>query len=219
MNSILQIRYSLLLLIPIVLCSNTFDADPWELMKEEDGVIVYTRTHGGTKLLEFRAETTINARLSSLVSVVKDLEDATELFAAVETIDLIEEINDYEWVARAALNVPFPLDKREMVIKMVLNQDTSSNKVTISIINVPKAIPVNKDFIRLPLVKGFFEFTPLEHGNVKVVYQNVSDPAGNIPAWLINLATVKAPFTTMSNLKELAKRDKHVKRSFSYIEG
>lgn len=192
--------------------------DSWELKKEEEGVQVFIRNYKDTKLLEFKAISEVPAGLSTLISVIRDMEDANELFAASKEAKLVKKVNELEWLIWSYIDAPFPCDDRDMVVRMSLSQDKVSGIVTIDIVSDPEAIPEKKSMVRIPLVDGSITYIPLAKNQTRVIYQNVTDPGGLIPTWIINMGVIKAPFETLLNYRRLSEQEKHQDVQFDFIE-
>lgn len=191
---------------------------PWQLKHDADGIQVFTRKFENTDLTEFKAVTIVEAKISSLVSVINDPNDAVELFASINSIKNLKVINDREWISHAILDTPFPFDNRDMIVHTKLTKDPVSKKVYLYLEGQPKFIPQIDDLIRIPFVKGFWEFEQLPAGKVKVTYQNVSDPGGMIPHWLLAMVTVHAPYQTLLNLKKLSAKPAHRQKYLAFVE-
>lgn len=190
----------------------------WDLKKEEDNIKVFIRNYKNTNLLEFKAETEIAAGLSSLISVVRNIDEANLLFEASKQAELIEKIDEKEWIVWSYIDVPFPFDDRDMVARMKLTQDIASKIVTIDISGEPDYIPERSKKVRIPLVDGSITYIPIDKNTTKVIYQNVTDPGGLMPAWLINMGVIKAPFETLQNYKRLAEKEKHQNAVYDFID-
>jgi len=101
---------------------------------------------------------------------------------------------------------------------MTLNQDKVSKIVMITIFSEPEFIPEKNKKVRIPLVDGSLTYIPIEENRTKVIYQNVTDPGGMIPIWLMNMGVVKAPFETLKNYTRLSEKAKHQNAYFDFIE-
>ncbi len=203
--------------------SNTSNEQPvleetWVLKLEEDSIKVFIRNYKNTNLLEFKAETEIAAGLSSLISVVRNIDEATLLFEASKQAELIEKIDEKEWIVWSYIDVPFPFDDRDMVARMKLTQDKDSKIVTIEIHCEQDYIPEKSKKVRIPLVEGSLTYIPIGKHKTKVIYQNVTDPGGMMPSWLINMGVIKAPLETLKNYKRLAAKEVHQNARFDFIE-
>jgi len=193
-------------------------ADDWVIKKDEEEIKVSIRKYKNSNLLEFKAEAEISSSLSCLISVIRDIDDATSLFAASKEAKILEKINEREWVVWSYIDVPFPFDDRDMIARMRLRQEIESKIVTIKINGEPEFIPKKNNKVRIPLVDGSITYIPLGKNRTKIIYQNVTDPGGLIPNWLMNMGVVKAPFETLQNYRILSGKEKHQNAHFDFIE-
>lgn len=206
------------LFVGLVQVQTPITEKPWQLKHDADGIKVFTRHYQNTDLTEFKAVTYVDAKISSLISVINDPEDAVELFASINSIKNLKTINDREWISHAILDTPFPFDNRDMIVHTKLEKDATTKKVYLYLDGQPKFIPEIEDLIRIPFVKGFWEFEQMPAGKVKVTYQNVSDPGGMIPHWLLAMVTVHAPYQTLLNLKKLCTKPEHRQKHLAFVE-
>jgi hypothetical protein len=65
--------------------------------------------------------------------------------------------------------------------------------------------------------KATWIFKPLSKNTVSVEYQLLVDPAGDVPAWFVNLTMVDGPLKTIQNMKKLVQQEKYQKAQFSFI--
>ena len=56
--------------------------------------------------------------------------------------------------------------------------------------------------MRIPALDNQFVITPLADGWVRVKFETFVDPGGNVPVWLANLVSTRAPLVTLEGLKE-----------------
>jgi hypothetical protein len=59
----------------------------------------------------------------------------------------------------------------------------------------------------MPVADGYWQLTELENGDIRVVLEQLSDPGGGIPAWLINMFIVQSPYKTLYNLREIVQQN------------
>ena len=67
----------------------------------------------------------------------------------------------------------------------------------------------NTDNIRVPHLHSVWTFEPIESGLIKMTYILNSDPGGNIPDWLVNLAIDEGPVQTIKRFLDLLKTNKY----------
>ena len=68
-------------------------------------------------------------------------------------------------------------------------------------------IAEKKDIIRIQNINAYWYFTPELSGMVRVSFQMLVDPGGNIPVWLINKFIIEGPYQNLYRLRELMEKN------------
>jgi hypothetical protein len=174
----------------------------WELKKDKDGVRVFTRKVKSSDFKEFRGEVFIKCTLGSLAKIIDDISSYPKWMYNCSYAERIKKISLTEGYSYYVNHSPWPVMDRDAVIHYILTQDKNTKIINISLNGEPNFLPVNKKYVRIPSLHGFWQFIPLNNGIVKVVYQNYSETGGAVPASLANPFAVDLPFYTLLNLKE-----------------
>ena len=203
-------------------CSESFAADEketeWVLAKNNKGVKVYTRKVEGIDFKEFKGIITIKTSLASLVALVGDVEAAPDWLANCSKSRLLKRINSTETYTYSLSKAPWPVKDRDAIVHNVVSQDKRSLAVTIKQTGKPDYIKAKKNITRVKRIEGFWKFTPQKDGDVEVVYQVLSDPGGDIPAWLVNASLVSQPYETLLKMQKVIKREKYQKAKLGFIK-
>jgi hypothetical protein len=194
------------------------DEDGWRLEKDKDGIQVYTRAVQGWSIRELRGVTRIPAPLSSLVAVIYDVRASRELIDVVSEAEIQHRESDTRYQIYSAMKLPWPISARDILNQREIKQNKSSLAVTITDVAVQDAIAPRKGFVRIVKSRHEWTFEPTTEGAVLVEMRTLSDPAGPIPASLINAMSVSTPFKTLSKLREMAQRSEYAHAKLSFIE-
>ena len=87
-----------------------------------------------------------------------------------------------------------------MVIYYKREQDPETKIVKTYSTSAPDKAEKVDGKIRVVDFESTYTLIPHEDGSVDVTYYLRSDPAGAIPAWMINLAITKGPINTMKSM-------------------
>ena len=112
---------------------------------------------------------------------------------------------------------PWPIDNRDFVVNVKVQQDAKTKVVTQVSTNMPTFIKKKDGHVRITQFQALWTLTPMKNGIVNCEYQLLVNPGGNIPAWLVNLAAVDGPFETTLNMREWVFKDKYQKATFPFI--
>jgi hypothetical protein len=192
----------------------------WEFADGDEEVSVYYRVRPGGNV-EFKGITTITTSLDSLMAVFSDLENMPNWVYRTKTMVKLNELSKNDKYLYSTHEMPFPFQQRDSVIYSSLRQDPVTQVITIQGQGKPHFIPEKKDFVRVQALESYWEFYPVENGQVRVTFQGYGEPGGNIPSsiyrsqvfrWLVEMYLWKLPYTTLSNLREELQKEKYSKK-------
>ena len=174
----------------------------WTLQKNEDGIQVYTRNHPTSNILEFKAVTILNCKIDKVKKVITNVNSGIDWMEHIIVSKLLKTDHKGNMYAYYEIDVPWPLENRDIVVFQKIKRQTPDNwKMTIS--SIPKYYPEQEGVTRVRIAKGYWKLIKLQNNKTKIIYAFYSDPAGNIPAWIVNLFIVDSPYETMKNLKQM----------------
>jgi hypothetical protein len=187
---------SILLLLP-------FQDKVWELQKQKSGIEIFTRKVDGSSFREFKGTTIIqNVTLKKVLDVILDIEGYKSWFPDCMNSRVLEQVDKFHVIQYVQIRGPFPVRDRDSVFEQSTEIDEDGKHAVISLKAVPDYIAENEDMVRIRKGRGFWDLEVDNIVNVKVIYQFLSDPGGDIPAWLANSFVVTQPFETLDNLRK-----------------
>lgn len=199
MNYILKI--CLIILLNFNIAPIFAQVNEWQLQKDDDGIIIYTREDKLNGNIEFKAMAIYKTSIDTILKVFDDVEGYTNWMADTKVSKILKSVNSSENYLYLETEVPWPLKNRDIPFYQKITR--TSRSIKISLIGKPNYIAHMTGIIRIEKASGYWEFIPLPNNKVKVIYQLSADPGLNIPAWILNLFVVDGPFETLSNLKEI----------------
>jgi len=202
LNHVIE-SFNMKILLVALISLSTFAQTNWELKKEKDGIKVYLANSEDTKMKQFKVETFIKASPNEIAKAVLDLENNYKWFSNVEKATLLNQVSADEFVFKQIIQVPFPFKNREVVANSAIKY-LPSGVIRIDLKEDPTLIPETDEYVRMPISRGYWILTPTR-GGASVEYSFLSDPGGEIPAWLANQFIVNTPFKTIKSLREYLK--------------
>ena len=192
----------------------------WELEKEDEdiGLKIYTREISGSSLREFKGEMIARTNLTTLAALLLDSNAAPEWMHHCEKFEVIDQITPQHAIFYSVNTAPWPVSDRDAVLSSTMMQDPDTLTLRITVDAITEHLPVNDDYIRITRMSGFWAFTPLADGKVKIVYQVHAEPGGSLPAWLANSVVVDTPYNTMSNMLDMLKLEKYQQADIPIID-
>ena len=189
----------------------------WELKKSENGISVYTRLTKDSEYKELKATFQIKTSLSSIIALLNDVESYPQWVYRCQTSKVLKKDSDQHLIRYQTIVAPWPVDNRDVVVEVNTRQDEKTNVVYQKVSALPSYSPKLKGHVRITQFRALWTLTPLKNGFVLVEYELLVNPAGSIPAWLVNLAMVEGPFDTSVKMRDRLMMEKYQKASFEFI--
>ena len=206
----MHLKSSLFLLIIFFTSTSYLSAQEknqsWQLVKDENGIKVYTRmlAHSGYK--EFRGEMDVVTKLDALLTFINNANRCPDW--QYKCIKMLNLSNDYIYKLS---NLPWPLSDRYTVMQSQMYYDQQHNIYTLRLKNIEREqlpqqilaqLPEEDDTVQMRYSDGYWQFKLDNSSTIHITYQMHGDPAGVIPAVLANQGVTNAAFVTLSNLKK-----------------
>lgn len=201
-REIVRSKNSFLPMVLLFLIVNPLYADDsWEVVRDEQGIEVSLSNVSGSEYKMFRGETVMMAQAETVMNVLTEV-DSCHLwrFRCKTYLPLGDDttfvVNDLPW----------PLNDRFVITHGVL-----SDKTTLKITRVPLAeltaeqasqLPDHDGLVEMGEYSGYWKLDVIDNDKVSVRYQIRADPAGSIPAAIINEGVVNNPFNTLLKLRD-----------------
>jgi hypothetical protein len=186
----------------LFLDSNEYQDRNWKLRKEEDGIIIYTRSVPGSSFDEFKAIVSIsNTSLAEVLDIILDANRYPGLIADCSEAKILMQKGKYYDIHYLRIRAPWPIKDRDAIYEsttIILNEGKLAH---ISLLPMGNYLEEKKNLIRMHNGVGYWELEEVEKKSVKITYQFQGNPEGLIPAWLSNSIIVANPFKTLQNLK------------------
>jgi len=201
-------------------------ADPgpagWQLRHRDEATAtsVYQRDRADG-LPEFRAVTTMHARLSALVAVVQDPAHMAEWVYRTRSVEVLERDGPTQGVSRVISAMPWPLWDREAVVAWQLTQDPQSGTVVLAGRSAADRLPSSPDRVRMPSFASRWRFEPKGGGEVEVSFEGHADLGGNLAFPLLRAfvagAVWQAPLETVNGLRRMVQQPAYRAAELAHI--
>lgn len=190
-------------------------AEDWELIKDDDGIKVYTRTIPDSKIKEFKGVTNIRATLDGILGVLNDTDACPKWVHNCKDPLKVRDVSFNEGYIYQVINFPFPVNDRDLVLHSKMKHDPVTKVVTIQLTSIPDYISETKN-VRIKKSNGNYFIKPIDDGSFEVTWQHHSEPGGGIPKWLVNKLIVDMPFNTLRNLRSIVQEERYKKAKLKY---
>ena len=217
MKETFKIRMQLLLVVSffVVVCNAQTE---WSLKKDKDGFKVYTGKLTDSKFNAIKVSCLLNGSLSSLAAIVLQPELQPEWVMATKTARLEKKLAPNHLYYYAIASLPWPMLNRDMVIDLLIHQDSITKKMTIQANTINQIMPDIAGLQRVPFSNATWEVTPIGLNRIQVVYTLKINPGGGIPPWMVNMFIAKAPLETFKNLARIIQEKRFQVQQFDFIK-
>jgi hypothetical protein len=181
-------------------------SDPikWELVKKGQGILVYSAKVPEYPVKSVRAELQIDAKVSDVVATIMNVGSYQHWVYHCKKSTILQKISPNEVIYHHITDAPWPVSDRDQVSHFKLTQKTDGT-VFINSHTVNEVLPEQAGLVRVKNAKAQWKFIPISNNKVKAEYELFFDPAGDVPAWVINVFIANGPFESMVKLKERVK--------------
>ena len=176
----------------------------WQFRVEHKGIKIFSSTVSGSDIQGFKGEAEITVSMRKLVSLFHDMASYNRWVHQLADIDVLEKIDGLEYVVRQIINTPWPLQKREMILRTGFIS-TGENSLAVTISGEPDFLPDNPKYHRVRHSKGIWIFTPTSPGTIHITFVMHIDPGKDVPASVSNSGLFEVPFYSLNNLRTLLK--------------
>ena len=176
----------------------------WDTRVDEDGILVQSRLNAGARYQEFRAQTEIDATIAQAIALLKDTSACTAWLFRCRESRVIQEISATERTFYQVTALPFPVKSRDSIFHAAITfEDQNSVKITMR--SMPDDIPLTKH-VRVRDAFGTYFLEPIGEGRLRITWQQYIDPAGALPAWLVNSMLNDLPFKSLQAFRDLVRK-------------
>ncbi|MFZ4525045.1 MAG: START domain-containing protein [Chlorobium sp.] len=175
-----------------------------------DWLKIFTCPVPSSDFLSFVAVATIDAPQHSVLSLLYDIDVATEWVWKTKEMRLLKELTDDEGrVVYQLVSAPWPVSDREIITRSQGYMDPETSEIFIKLECLADYLPRNDKYVRVPQLEGAWNIVPLSENQCRVVFRLHIEPGGEIPSWLANIAVIDTPYHTLVNLREMVKKEKY----------
>ena len=193
-------RYALILLY----CCGTYEVigqpPNCDLKRNADGIKVFTCKTENEKFKSLRAEFILeNTAVQELRDFLWNVNNYKTWQYNVMESEMVSSSNQDEMTYHALIHAPWPVENRELLVRMVVANEAAITHIAIHSITNDLAPP--EGVVRVPLFDALWSVV-ITGTTLQVTYTLRIDPGGAVPAWLANIAMADGPLISFRNLKK-----------------
>jgi uncharacterized membrane protein len=173
----------------------------WEKFSDKEGVLVEWRKVEGARNREIRATGKIDQPLRKLVAVLRDIEHWPDFMPPTEKVNVYDDRGDTRRI-HVTIN-PSMVSRRDYCVEVVWK--VTADSAYSQWVQIPDGCPPQqKGVVRHTRTDGTWKLRALDAQRTFIEYQAITDPAGNIPPWMVDRATAKTMFGMFRSLARRA---------------
>lgn len=202
MLQMLKYRYYLIgLLLLISVFAGSLAAQPWELVREGDGIKVYTRQEAGTSVKAFKATGSVEAPAEKIYKLLEDVNHTEWWSAPISELKVLAYEKNKMARYYLVYDAPWPVNNRDLCVDVSVGIDRINGVYSVTAVTNPGFIPEKPDRVRILKYRQSWTVTSAGANLSNVVLEGLVDPAGNIPSWMANMVISKTPFNAITGVR------------------
>jgi len=181
---------------------------PWNFVKEADGIKIFTRNEKNSSLKSFKGEMIFRAPMGKVCSMLGNARNFDWWGPDFVNIRVLAYEKNRFVQYYYIYNMPWPLTDRDFVVNATVKTDSATGKYSVLTVPLLKVIPEKPGLVRIKNYWQKWTIQPMDKGNVHVILEGFVDPGGDVPSWLYNMLVNEMPLKTMRLLRERVLSDK-----------
>lgn len=200
----------------MLLQSGLTGQEQWELIKDKEGVQVFTRANTVSSFKEFKASMQIEAEVNEFLAVLYDVEGLADWAYNIKESKLLNRPDDLSQTYYAVAKAPWPYKDRDGIYENRINWNKESKTLMVRIDMLEDDIELRDDYIRMDGY-GYWQVRIISEGKVEVIFQMQVDPGGSIKPWMANMFVTDSPYHTMKGLRDIIEKKKYKGITYNFL--
>jgi hypothetical protein len=186
----------------LILSNLDVDAQDWECAKERDGIKIFTCHDTASSYKIFKGEIDLQSDVNTVSNLIEDVRNFDIWDEDISNIRILDHKPGKFIRYYVQYDVQWPFANRDLCAEAVIRTDPVTGERIISARSVPEAVPLDPEFVRIEKFWQKWTITPTGAGKVHLTLEGFAEPAGDIPAWMGNLAITNAPWNMLRKIRE-----------------
>lgn len=174
----------------------------WELVRNEDGIRIYTASIPGRNIHQYKALTFFPTDLDHALELVADYSANQHLFERLKHIEFLLHKRHELYINHMIFDLPWPLQDRDMVVRTQVRQAPGEIILESDLVN--GYVGLQDGMVRITDLQERWTLREHEDGTTVEVVGH-ADPGGMIPSWIANLFITREPYNFLHGIRERAR--------------
>jgi len=189
------------LLVYILTFSSSVIAQPWDYVKEKDGIKIYTRKEAGHALKSFRGVADIYASKEKVFHLIGNVKNLDWWDKNLKEIKVLYYEKDKKSQYYLVYDSPWPVTDRDLCSEALITTDSITGIRKIYSKPLDGVIPEKPGIVRIEEYWQLWTLTPTGKNVVHVELEGYVDPAGSVPDWIYNMVITDTPLKIIRGIK------------------
>lgn len=181
----------------------SLSAQEWKFIKERDGIKVYTRNEEDNPVKSYKGEVDMKTDMTRLRKVIGSIDSFDWWDDNIKEIKVLEYQKEKLIKYYLIYDVPWPFEDRDLCVEARITNDTVTGKRMVRATPLRDVIPENPDMVRIKNYWQSWTMEPTGNGIIHVTLEGSVDPAGSIPAWIINMVITDTPLNIIKKVRDI----------------
>jgi len=191
-------------------------SNQWELVRDEDGVKIYTLKAPGSGLTKIKGVVRVRSTLSGLLFFMTD--PATCDYYGCKDSYIVERVDDQLFYSNFRVNFPYLFQPRQFVTRSQIHQNAQTKEVLLVNSAAPDKLPPNDCCFRVTEMYNTLRFTPLGNGQVDIEYVLNTNEGGYLPELLLNTMRPKVVYRVLHGFQKFLDKEKFRNAKLNFIQ-
>jgi hypothetical protein len=192
--------FSFFAVLYLAFTAHSFAQSAWDLKKEENGILIYSRSVKDSRYKELKAVFDLPGTYDQLRSILNDVSNYKTWVYSTVASRLVERKSVTEIVYYARISAPWPVSNRDFYSDTRIWIDSAHHQMRLSSHSIDQ-FPSTEHIVRISFLRSEWIITAPSPGTLHVEYTLSWDPGGDIPAFLANAFSPTGPLQSFSQLK------------------
>lgn len=187
-------------LITGIMYGKEYEKDGWNFVRERKDVQVYEKEVG--ERISFKGVGIIEGTPEKLIGIIHNPGRWKFWIDDMDEGKLLEKKSDFHFIFLQVIDATWPIKNRELVFESVISR-VGPSRILLEMKSVthPSA-PNDEDRVRAKISYTRYIIDPLDGNRMQVTFENLSDPGGRIPNFMVDWASKSFPVTIIEGLRE-----------------
>ena len=184
----------------LAFAAHSFAQSAWDLKKEENGILVYSRSVKESKYRELKAVFDLPGTYDQLRNILNDVNNYKTWVCNTASSHLVERKSETEMIYYSRISAPWPVSNRDFYSDTRIWMDSAHHQMRLSSRSIDQ-FPPTQNITRIAFLRSEWIITAPSPGTLHVEYTLSWDPGGSVPAFLANAFSATGPLQSFSQLK------------------